>query len=90
MAMADARRGDDHWQLTVRLPIMSVLEGAGDPINNVVGDKPTAAAPWFFNLGRARFRGAGGQDRTAYTFSPTGGGPSGYHVKERFARLVIE
>lgn len=90
MTEVDARRGEDYWRLKVRIPIMSVLEGAGDPLHNVVGDKPTAEAPWFFNVGRERVRGAGGADRTSYTFSPTGGARGGYHVKERFARLMIE
>ncbi len=88
MTEVDARRGDDYWRLQARIPIMPVAEGAGDPHHNVVGDKPTADAPWFFNVGRARVRGTGRQDRTEYTFSPTGG--RSYHVTERFARLVIE
>ena len=88
LATVDARRGDDYWRLTVRLPIMSVAEGAGDPNNNIFGDKPTPDAPWFFNVGRSRRRGARGAERTGYTFSPTGRGS--FHVKERFARLVIE
>lgn len=81
-------RGEDYWRVTLRLPIMPEETSAGDPLHNVVGDKPSAEAPWFFNVGRARVRGVGEEDRTSYAFSPTG--TATYHQKGRFVRLVIE
>ncbi len=81
-------RGEDFWRLTVRLPVMPEDVGAGDPLHNVVGSKPTEDAPWYFNVGRVRVRGVGGVDRTLYSFSPTG--RATYHEKGRFARLIIK
>jgi len=80
-------RGKDFWRVVMRIPVLTEEEGAGDPLHNVVGNKPSAAAPWYFNVGRVRVRGPNEADRTAYTFSPTGGNT--YHVKDRFGRLEI-
>lgn len=85
-AEVDAHRADDHWRVTVRLPIVSAADGEGDPNHYVVGNKPTADAPWFFNVGRARVR-LGDDDKQAYAFIPTGDG--GYHVPEKFAKLQL-
>ena len=84
-AEVEAERGDDHWRVKVRIPIVVDLEqGAMDPNHNVVGPKPSGEQPWYFNVGRARVRG---QDRAAYTFSPTG--TRAYHVPDRFGRIEI-
>ena len=67
------------------LPVVVDLEQGGmDPNHNVVGPKPSAKQPWYFNVGRARVRG---QNRAAYAFSPTGSRT--YHVPDRFGRLEI-
>ncbi len=88
MAEVETERGADYWRVILRLPIASEDEGAGDPLHQVVGDRPSTAVPWFFNLGRTRVRGVGGVDRTAYVFAPVG--QATYHRPGRFARLVIE
>ncbi|MCA1808078.1 MAG: DUF4838 domain-containing protein [Kiritimatiellia bacterium] len=81
-AVVETERGPDFWRVKVRLPVADEAAGEGDPMNFVVGNKPTADAPWFFNVGRVRVRDFA---KTAYAFSPTGGG---YHVPLKFARLI--
>lgn len=79
----ETERGADFWRVLARFPVVPEAEGVLDPNNFVVGDKPGPEAPWFFNVGRVRIRGG---DKTAYTFSPTGGT---YHNVNRFGRLEI-
>ena len=86
-AKVRTERGADYWRVIVSIPVVPEVEGAGDPLHNVVGGKPGAAAPWYFNVGRVRVRGPNEEDRTAYTFSPTGG--KTYHAKDKFGRLEI-
>ena len=83
-AEVKTERGKDHWRVTVRVPIVEPVQGSMDPNHNVVGPKPSAEAPWHFNVGRARVRG---QSKTAYTFSPTG--TRTYHVPDKFGKLEI-
>ena len=70
---------DDHWIVEVRLPITS---DENDPLNQVVGSKPTASLPWFVNVCRQRVR-ENGTEWSA--FSPTGTG--GFHEPMKFAHF---
>jgi len=76
-------RGEDYWRVEARIPVVGEAEGVLDPYNFVVGDKPSAERPWYFNVGRVRIRNL---EKTAYGFSPTG---STYHVPMKFGRLEI-
>ena len=75
-------QGDDCWRVKVSIPVVSAAAGESDPNHNVAGSKPSEDNPWYFNVGRVRYRG---KNKTAYTFSPTGGS---YHVPEKFGKLV--
>lgn len=83
----EQERGDDFWRVIVRIPVVPVAEGQADPHHNVVGPKPTAENPWWFNVGRARVRGPNEDDRTIYSFNSTDS--TGYHKTDRFARLEV-
>ncbi len=73
------RIADDHWTIEARIP---VVEDTNDPLHQVVGHKPTASLPWFFNVCRQRIREAG-EEYSA--FSPTG--KKAFHVPLKFAHL---
>lgn len=77
--------GTDYWRVKIRLPVVGEEDGAMDPNHFVVGPKPEAKTPWYFNVGRARVRNG---KMITYGFSPTGK-PS-YHDQDRFARLEIK
>jgi len=83
LAEVKTHRGEDYWRVEVRIPVAGEKAGAMDPYNFVVGGKPSAEAPWYFNVCRARVRGG---EKTAWAFSPTG---ATYHVPEKFGKLVI-
>lgn len=70
---------DDHWMVEVRLP---VTRDENDPLNQVVGNRPTQSLPWFINVCRQRIRESGAE-YSAY--SPTGSG--GFHVPMKFAHF---
>ena len=70
---------DDHWIVEVRLP---VTNDENDPLNQVVGNRPTQSLPWFFNVCRQRIRENGSEFSA---FSPTG--TSGFHVPMKFAHF---
>ncbi len=82
-AEVETERGPDFWRVVVRIPIVGEAEGALDPHNFVVGEKPAADNPWFFNVGRVRIRDF---EKSGHSFSPTG---SNYHDTQRFGRLEI-
>ena len=86
LAEVKTHRGEDYWRIEARMPVGAPgVDGAEtDPMNRLVGDRPTVDSPWFFLLGRVRVRG---QERTGYGFTPTGGG---FHVPLKFGRLYIE
>ena len=48
------RIADDHWTVELRLPITS---DENDPLNQVIGRKPTQSLPWHINVCRQRIRG---------------------------------
>lgn len=85
LAEVTTERGDSWWSATIRLPIADVESGQMDPNHSIVGNKPTKEAPWFLNIGRSRVRNI--EDKDVYTFSPTGN--AGYHVTDKFVKLVI-
>lgn len=70
---------DDHWIVEVKLPI---TKDENDPLNQIVGSKPTPSLPWFVNVCRQRVRDNGTE---LSAFSPTGGG--GFHVPMKFAHF---
>ncbi|MCA1808680.1 MAG: DUF4838 domain-containing protein, partial [Lentisphaerae bacterium] len=83
-AEVETERGPDFWRVRIRLPLAGEDGHTMDPSNNIAGDKPTAAKPWYFNAGRTRVRQG---QKTNYVFSP--GGKS-FHDRDRFVRLAIE
>ncbi len=84
LAEVETERGEDFWRVRIRIPVMDDAAGGLDPLHNVVGEKPTPENPWFFQVGRARFRDF--EKIGAYGFTATGGS---YHVRGRFGRLVV-
>lgn len=70
---------DDHWTAEVRIPI---TQDANDPLNQVIGHKPTKSLPWHINVCRQRVR-EGATEHSA--FSPTG--TSGFHFPMKFAHF---
>ena len=71
------RVADDHWTVEVRIP---VTQDENDPLNRVIGRKPTQSLPWHFNICRQRIR-ANGMECSA--FSPTG--TDNFHSVMKFA-----
>ncbi len=44
---------DGFWSFEARIPIVTAMEGAGDPIHHMIYQRPpTTLWPWYFNLGR--------------------------------------
>ncbi len=84
-AIVETTRSNDSWGLRVRIPIVNTEEGQGDPLHFVVGDPPTEAQPWYFNVGRVRVRG---ETKETFLFSPTFRG--NFHQPARFGQLVVE
>jgi len=70
---------DDHWTVEIRIP---VTEDENDPLNQVVGRKPSQSLPWHFNICRQRIR-ENGLEYSA--FAPTG--TAGFHVPMKFAHF---
>jgi len=70
---------DDCWTVELRLP---VVEDENDPLNQIIGRKPTGSLPWHFNVCRQRIR----EDGTEHSaFSPTG--MKGFHEVMKFGQL---
>ncbi len=86
-SLADVKteRGPDSWRVRVRIPVVGVAEAQSDPRHRVAGQKPTSQAPWHFNLGRQRVLDFKKPELQA--FSPT---KVGWHLPEKFGKLVIE
>jgi len=57
---------DDYWTIEIRIP---VSEDENDPLNFVIGRKPSQSLPWFFNVCRQRIRENGAEYSA---ISPTG------------------
>ncbi len=86
-SLADVKteKGADFWRVQLRILVVNEAEAEADPKHRVAGAKPTAAAPWFFNVGRQRR--AGMETPELQAFSPTGGG---WHIPPKFGKMVIE
>jgi hypothetical protein len=69
----------------VKLPVVSPAEAASDPKHRIAGNKPTAAQPWYFNIGRHRVVDLPKAELQA--FSPT---KANWHVPGKFGKLVVE
>lgn len=84
LAEVKAKKGTDFWRIQLRIPVVGDAEAEADPNHRVAGSKPTAADPWYFNVGRQRV--AGLETPEPQAFSPTGGG---WHVPAKFGKLVM-
>jgi tetratricopeptide (TPR) repeat protein len=73
------RIADDHWTVEIRLPVTA---DENDPLNQIIGRKPTQSLPWHINICRQRQR-ADGVEHSA--LSPTGA--AGFHVPLKFAHF---
>jgi len=73
------RIADDHWIVEIRLP---VTEDENDPLNRVVGRKPSRSLPWHVNICRQRIR-EHGEEYSA--LSPTGAAT--FHAPMKFAHF---
>ena len=85
LAEIKTEKGADFWRVQLRIPVVGDAEASADPKHRVAGAKPTAAAPWFFNVGRQRR--AGLESPELHAFSPTGGG---WHIPAKFGKLEIK
>lgn len=70
---------DDHWTVEIRIP---VTEDGNDPLNQVIGRKPSQSLPWHFNVCRQRVR-ENGTELSAV--SPTG--TKGFHLPLKFGHF---
>ncbi|MEM7013808.1 MAG: DUF4838 domain-containing protein, partial [Verrucomicrobiota bacterium] len=70
---------DDHWTVEIRIP---VTEDENDPLNQVIGRKPSQSLPWHFNVCRQRKRGNAIEHSA---ISPTG--TSGFHEPLKFGHF---
>jgi hypothetical protein len=77
--------GDGFWSLEVRVPVAGENAAAIDANNGIAGAKPSAAAPWYFNLCRQRIRG---KESQLSTFSPTG--KRSFHELMKFGPLTAK
>lgn len=71
-------RGDDYWSIELRLPVGE----ADGSLNGIADGKPTADAPWYFNVCRQRHAG----DDKTYTALAAEGVDS-FHNVASFAEL---
>jgi hypothetical protein len=69
----------DHWTVEIRIP---VTDDENDPLNQIVGNKPTQSLPWYVNICRQRIRDDGAEHSA---FSPTG--TNGFHDPLKFAHF---
>lgn len=85
MADVKSEKGKDYWRVVARFPVANLEEGTMDPFHYIVGPKPTAKDPWFFNVGRVRIRDG---KKSVHMFSPVG--KMTYHDTTKFAKLIVE
>lgn len=84
LAEVKVEKSADFWRMQLRLPVVGDAEAESDPNHRVAGSKPTAADPWYFNVGRQRVVDL--EQPEFQAFSPTG---AGWHVTKRFGKLVL-
>jgi hypothetical protein len=70
---------DDHWTVEIRIPYTS---DQNDPLNQLVGNKPSQSLPWHINVCRQRIRDNGVEHSA---LSPTG--VNGFHDRMKFANF---
>ena len=70
---------DGHWNIEIRIPVTT---DENDPLNQVIGRKPSVSLPWHFNICRQRIR-ENGKEYSA--FSPTGS--ANFHKPQKFAQF---
>lgn len=75
--------GTNYWSLELRLPLGGDGLRAEEPLSGVSGRMPSAAFPWYINVGRQRVR-AGLVER--FTCAPTGSDK--FDVPDRFVELM--
>lgn len=85
LAAVETEKGADFWRVVLKIPTVGIDEAESDPHHRVSGSKPTAEAPWYFNIGRNRVGTLDAPE--AQAFSPTGGP---WHTREKFGKLIIE
>ncbi len=73
--------GADYYSLEIRLPAAGAERYDLEPLDGIAGDQPTAAAPWYINVGRLRLI-AGERE----TQSLSG---AGFHDKLKFLQLTV-
>ena len=74
--------GEDHWSVELRLPLAGEGIRMEEHLLSVDGSMPSAAFPWYFNIGRQRIRG---DEVERLAFAPTG--TNEFAVLSRFADL---
>ena len=74
--------GDGEWTVEMRIPV--VPEANLDPLNGVVGRRPTEIYPWHINICRQRVRG---KDTELSAFAPTG--KNDFHDVLKFGKLFV-
>lgn len=78
-----AARDEKGWTLEMKVPAVDLIEGGVDANRRVAGTKPTALAPWYFNLYRHRVCGKAVEGSVLV---PTGGK---LHEPMKFGELVV-
>ena len=78
-------RGPDFWSVEIGLPVTGE-EKPGDPLHDLAGWKPTAAAPWNINIGRSRVRG----DKQELSIWSPVGEQGGWHNALKFGKFYVE
>ena len=74
----------DIWSAEIRIPVVDPTQENIQPMLCVAGNKPSASAPWYFNVCR---QSGHGQEAENSAFSPTGSGR--FHVPLKFAKLYM-
>ncbi|MFA7158628.1 MAG: DUF4838 domain-containing protein [Kiritimatiellia bacterium] len=82
---AVVHKGDNFWSMEVKIPTADMIQGGLDPLKRVGGTRPTATAPWYFNVCRCRPRGAA---RESSAFSPTG--KKRFNEPSKFGELIVK
>jgi hypothetical protein len=84
-AKAVAHADDHGWSLEMRIPVRAEDKSGIDPLNGVLGRRPTETQPWYFNICRQRVRDEGAE---LSAFSPTG--INSFHELVKFGKLYVK
>ena len=74
----------DTWSAEIRIPVVDPTQENIQPMLCVAGNKPSASAPWYFNVCRHSVHGQEVEDSA---FSPTGKGS--FQVPLKFGKLYM-